>query len=88
MEKGMHCSIYKEAWYHVVLFIKRLDIMLSEFCPDICVVWPTYTYDIVVWPTSTYDIVVWPTSTYDIVFRPTSTYDIVLGPASTYDIII
>jgi hypothetical protein len=30
------CSIYKEAWYHVVLFIKRLDIMLSEFCPDIC----------------------------------------------------
>jgi hypothetical protein len=36
MEKGMHCSIYKEAWYHFVLFIKRLDIMLSEFCPDIC----------------------------------------------------
>jgi hypothetical protein len=35
MEKGMHCSIYKGAWYHVVLFIKRLDIMLSEFCPDI-----------------------------------------------------
>jgi hypothetical protein len=28
MEKGMHCSIYKEAWYHVVLFIKRLAIML------------------------------------------------------------
>jgi hypothetical protein len=36
MEKGIHCSIYKEAWYHVFLFIKRLDIMLSEFCPDIC----------------------------------------------------
>jgi hypothetical protein len=36
MGKGMHCSTYKEAWYHVVLFIKRLDIMLSEFCPDIC----------------------------------------------------
>jgi hypothetical protein len=31
----MHCSIYKGAWYYVVLFIKRLDIMLSEFCPDI-----------------------------------------------------
>jgi hypothetical protein len=36
MEKGMHCSIYKEARYHVILFIKRLDLMLSEFCPDIC----------------------------------------------------
>jgi hypothetical protein len=23
MEKGMHCSIYKGAWYHVVLFIKK-----------------------------------------------------------------
>ena len=32
----MHCSIYKEARYHVILFIKRLDLMLSEFCPDIC----------------------------------------------------
>ena len=33
MEKGMHCYIYREVWYHVVLFIKRLDIMLSEFSP-------------------------------------------------------
>jgi hypothetical protein len=33
MEKGMHCYIYREIWYHVVLFIKRLDIMLSEFSP-------------------------------------------------------
>ena len=50
MGKGMHCSTYKEAWYHVVLFIKRLDIMLSEFCPDICpwadiaVAFPVSTY--------------------------------------------
>jgi len=29
MEKGMHCSVYKEAWYHV-LFIKRL-ISLGHF---------------------------------------------------------
>jgi hypothetical protein len=36
MEKGMHCSIYKEAWYHVILLIKRLDIVLSDFCPNIC----------------------------------------------------
>ena len=36
MEKGMHCSIYIEACYYVVPFIKRLGIMLSEFCPDIC----------------------------------------------------
>ena len=36
MEKVMHCSIYKDAWYNVVLFIKRLDIMLSEFSPDVC----------------------------------------------------
>ena len=36
MEKGMHFSIYKEVCYHVVLFIKMLDILLSEFCPDIC----------------------------------------------------
>ena len=36
MEKGMHCSIYKEVCYHVALFIKMLDILLSEFCPDIC----------------------------------------------------
>jgi hypothetical protein len=36
MEKGMHCSTYKEVCYHVALFIKMLDILLSEFCPDIC----------------------------------------------------
>ena len=41
--------IWKRAW--IVLLIKRLDIMLSEFCPDICpctgiaVALPVFTYE-------------------------------------------
>jgi hypothetical protein len=40
--------IWKKA--RMVIFIKRLDIMLSEFCPDICpwadiaVALPVFTY--------------------------------------------